>query len=121
MATVFTAEDVERYYNLIKLPSRYRTQHAKNYELLHVLHTFQISTIPYENLSIHYSKSHNVNIEPRAAFEKFCSGKGRGGYCMEVAIFYLHMLRAIGFKAYHTGVRIRLREDGVPNGDYIGL
>ncbi|KAJ4169089.1 hypothetical protein NW754_011021 [Fusarium falciforme] len=39
---------------------------------------------------------------------------------MEIAIFYNHILRAIGFDAYTAGVRTRGRLQGVPRGDYPG-
>ena len=39
---------------------------------------------------------------------------------MESCIFFNHVLRKLGFEAYTTGARIRLREGGVPVGDYIG-
>jgi arylamine N-acetyltransferase len=39
----------------------------------------------------------------------------------KVSIFFTYILRALGFDAYPTGVRIRLREGGIPKGDYIGL
>lgn len=120
MATVFTPEDVHRYYELIQLPTQFHS-YPPNLKLLQTIHVYQISTMPYENLSIHYSPSHQTVINPREAFNKFLSGRGRGGYCMEIGIFYLHMLRAIGFIAYHTAVRTRLRVDGVPHGEYPGL
>lgn len=40
---------------------------------------------------------------------------------MEVSVFYNHVLRALGFQVYMTGVRVRPRVDGVPKGDYMGL
>lgn len=40
---------------------------------------------------------------------------------MEVSLLLTHILRAFGFDAYPTGVRIRYREDGVPKGNYVGL
>jgi arylamine N-acetyltransferase len=120
MATVFTRGDVQRYYELIQLPKQYHSC-PPNLELLQNLHVYQISALPYENLSIHYSPSHQTIIDPREAFNKFLTGRGRGGYCMEIGIFYLHMLRAIGFNAYHTAVRTRLRANGVPYGEYPGL
>jgi arylamine N-acetyltransferase len=46
--------------------------------------------------------------------------RGRGGYCMENSIFFNHVLRALGFRVYTAGVRVRPRVDGVPAGDYLG-
>ena len=31
-----------------------------------------------------------------------------------------HVLKGLGFEAYTAGVRIRLREGGVPAGDFVG-
>lgn len=39
---------------------------------------------------------------------------------MENSLFFNHILRGLGFRAYTVGVRIRHRTDGVPQGDYIG-
>lgn len=39
---------------------------------------------------------------------------------MEVSIFFYHVLRGLGLEAYMTGVRIRPRVGGVPQGDYMG-
>jgi hypothetical protein len=40
---------------------------------------------------------------------------------MENSLLFLWMLQAYGFDVYPTGVRIRLREDGVPKGEFVGL
>ncbi|KAF2231461.1 cysteine proteinase [Viridothelium virens] len=39
---------------------------------------------------------------------------------MENSIFFNHVLKALGFNAYTAGARIRLRVNGIPQGDYIG-
>jgi len=39
---------------------------------------------------------------------------------MEVSILFNHILRGLGFRAYTAGVRIRMRQNGVPSGDFIG-
>lgn len=80
-----------------------------------------ISTVPYENLSIHYSQSHTISLDPQVLFQKIVvDGRGRGGYCMENSLFFNLILRGLGFRAFPVGVRIRHRIDGVPQGDYIG-
>jgi arylamine N-acetyltransferase len=86
----------------------------------------QISRFPYENLSVHYSSAQSVDIRPDALYEKMMGvnrdgGRRRGGYCMEVSIFFYHMLLGMGFSVYMVGVRNRPRTNGVPGGDYLGL
>ncbi|KAJ4403619.1 hypothetical protein N0V82_010630 [Gnomoniopsis sp. IMI 355080] len=47
---------------------------------------------------------------------------GRGGFCFETCVFFLHILRALGFKAYPTSARIRIRDHftRVPSGPFVG-
>ena len=79
---------------------------------------------PYENIDLHYSSGRSISLDPNVLYNKFIT-RGqttkRGGYCMELSLFFLWMLRLYGFDAYPTGVRIRLRENGVPQGDFTGL
>lgn len=68
-----------------------------------------------------------VGIQPGALYEKMMGcdqdgRRGRGGYCMEVGIFFDHVLRRLGFWTYTSGVRNRMRrdEDGIPGGEFLG-
>jgi arylamine N-acetyltransferase len=129
----FTKAQLLKYFKHINLPSEFSSvleTHLTtinsglklNPSLLTALHVHQIAAIPYENLSLHYSKDRNIALHPHKLYEKFIErNHNRGGYCMEVALFFLHILRSLGFDAYPTGVRIRLRKDGVPSGEYVGF
>lgn len=100
---------------------RYSDDAAKDIHLLTQLHIHMISTIPYENLSLHYNPTHTIQIKPEGTFQKTVgNARGRGGYCMENTILYHHILRSLGFPSYLAPVRIRHRVDGVPQGDYSG-
>ncbi|PNS20523.1 hypothetical protein CAC42_5973 [Sphaceloma murrayae] len=102
----------------------------RNVSTLTLLHRLQITTIPYENLSLHYSPSHDNSISPLTLFEKFVApphdpssrvqAAGRGGYCFETAVFWLNILRGLGFRAYSSQARIRLRDGAVPKGEFVG-
>lgn len=122
----FTKSQLTRYFDHIKLPNKYYGTLESNIpldaSLLTALHVHQIAAIPYDNLSLHYSQSKTVTLHPRELFAKFIEkGCNRGGYCMEVSLFFLHVLLSLGFDAYPTGVRLRLREDGVLKESYTGL
>lgn len=119
----YTLAQINQYFAHIQLPQKYRSPSpVLDINFLTALHVHQISTIPYENLSLHYAKNPGVILDPQVLFDKFITkGCNRGGYCMEATLFFLWMLRSIGFDVYPTGVRIRLRKDGVPEGDFIGL
>ncbi|ORX97020.1 hypothetical protein BCR34DRAFT_548914 [Clohesyomyces aquaticus] len=125
MASAYTAEQISAYLNHIQLPKRYHLDneppHPRDLAFLNALHVHTISTIPYENLTLHYSSARQISLHPQRLFQKIVrDGRGRGGYCMEISIMFNHILRGLGFEAYTAGVRIRQRENGIPRGDYIG-
>ncbi|RDW59649.1 arylamine N-acetyltransferase 1 [Coleophoma cylindrospora] len=123
MSSAYSKDQVDRYFEYISLPARYRREANPTLDLnfLTALHTHQISKVPYENLQLHYSESHAVSLDPHKLYAKIvANARGRGGYCMENSLFFNHVLRAVGFQVFTAGVRIRPRLDGVPQGDYIG-
>ena len=121
MASAYSQEQLNQFYTHIDFPQVLREQPEPSLRVLEALHQHTLSTLPYENLSLHYNADHRISLDPQHLFQKMITDKrGRGGFCMEVAILYNHMLRAIGFDAYTAGVRTRGRLEGVPQGDYPG-
>lgn len=129
MSTSFTPSQLTTYLTHIShpfpSPSLPQIPHptAPSPAFLRTLHTHQICTVPYENLSLHYSPDRKISLDPQVLFEKFVGGgkNGRGGYCMENSIFFNHVLKGLGFRVYTAGARIRLRgRDGVPRGEFTG-
>ena len=123
MASVYSREQISQFLDYIEIPSKFHLQSNPkcDYEFLKTLHVHMITAIPYENLTLHYSSRRVVNLDPQALFRKMVGeARGRGGYCMENSLLLLHMLRGLGFRVYPTGVKIRYRENGVPQGDFIG-
>lgn len=121
MTSPYTPSQLSAYLSQIGLPKKYwpSSNPTRNLQMLTALHTHAISTHPYENLSLHYTPSISVSLNPQDIYRKFMSN-GRGGYCFEHGIFFNHILRAMGFSAHMAGVRIRMRVEGVPVGDYSG-
>jgi arylamine N-acetyltransferase len=121
MTSAYSVSQIDKYEEYVQLPTQFRrnANPAKTLEYLTALHVHQISTIPYDNLILHYSESHQISLGEQDLFEKLTKDN-RGGYCMEVSIMFNHVLRALGFNAYTAGVRIRPRVNGVPEGDYRG-
>ncbi|KAK4237764.1 arylamine N-acetyltransferase, pineal gland isozyme NAT-10 [Achaetomium macrosporum] len=119
--SAYSPAQVAEYLEYIGLPQTFHpsSKPTLDRDYLTTLFTHQITAIPYENLSIHYSAQHAVDLDPQAIFAKIVTARrGRGGYCMENSILFNHMLRALGFAdAYLAGVRIRPRVDGVPQGE----
>lgn len=127
---VLSPSQVSSYLTYIGLPPTFHPSASPTLSLpyLTTLFTHQITAIPYENLIIHYSPSHTVSLDPQTLFHKIITPPGtprlgRGGYCMEISLLFLHLLHALGFSsAYTVGVRIRPRSaDGVPDGEYTGF
>ncbi|KAF5490891.1 Arylamine N-acetyltransferase [Colletotrichum fructicola] len=120
MTSAYSPDQVSLYLECIGVPERCHHE-LPTLEFLTMLHIHTISTLPYENLSLHYNPSHNISLDPQYLFRKMVTDKrGRGGFCMEIAILYNHILRALGFDAYTAGVRTRPRIEGVPKGDFPG-
>lgn len=123
MASAYTPLQIAQYEKYVSLPLQYRQASKPELDIkyLTALHVHQISTVPYENLTLHYSVEHRVVLDPQFLFNKIVSdARGRGGYCMENSIFFNHVLRALGFQVYTAGVRVRPRVGGVPKGNYMG-
>jgi arylamine N-acetyltransferase len=123
MEPVYSRHQLSEFLNHIEIPQKYQLDNdpPRDLNYLTCLHTHMLSTVPYENLTLHYSKTHTITLDPQHLFQKIVTDKrGRGGYCMENSLLYNQILRGLGFHAYTVGVRIRHRTDGVPQGPYIG-
>lgn len=120
MASALTQEQLRLFLDHVEFPAYYRDL-PPSPEVLTALHVHVISKLPYENLALHYNPAHDVDLDPQHLFKKVVSNnRGRGGFCMEGAILYNNVLRAMGFDAYTAGARTRPRSEGVPQGNYPG-
>ncbi|CAG8891795.1 unnamed protein product [Penicillium egyptiacum] len=131
LASAYTPAQLTKYLNYIALPDQYARYinepetFPKTEEALTYLFRCQITRFPYDNLTCHYSASQLAEIKPDEIYTKVlgCDDTNpscRGGYCLEVSIFFHHMLRGLGFSVYMTGVRNRDRIDGIPQGEFKG-
>ena len=74
-------------------------------QVLTYLQKHHLAKVPFENLSLHYSPHHSVNLHPDILYDKIVK-KGRGGYCMENNCFFGTVLRSLGFTVYGAGARV---------------
>ncbi|KAI0186053.1 hypothetical protein EV127DRAFT_439997 [Xylaria flabelliformis] len=119
-SSAYSREQIDQFLDYIQIPKKYHNA-PPSYDLLKTLHTYMLAAVPYENLAIHYNPEHAVELNPEHLFRKIVlNRRGRGGYCMENAILYNHILVGLGFDSYTVGVRTRLRQGGVPSGDFPG-
>ncbi|KAH6843387.1 arylamine N-acetyltransferase 1 [Chaetomium sp. MPI-CAGE-AT-0009] len=73
---------------------------------LTALQHHHMSFVPFESLSLHYSKHRLLSLDPEDLFRKVVD-RGRGGYCMEVNTFFAVVLRSLGFTLYSVGGRVK--------------
>jgi hypothetical protein len=74
--------------------------------LLTELQLHHMARVPFESLSLHYSRHRLLSLEPEDLFQKMV-GRGRGGYCMELNTFFGTVLRSLGFTLIGAGARVR--------------
>ncbi|KAJ5163887.1 uncharacterized protein N7500_005717 [Penicillium coprophilum] len=131
LASAYTPAQLTKYLSYITLPHQYAQyinspeSFPKTEEALKDLFRCQITRFPYDNLTCHYSATQLAEIHPNKIYTKVMGSDNtapscRGGYCLEVSIFFHHVLRGLGFSVYMTGVRNRLRIDGIPQGEFKG-
>jgi len=83
------------------------------------LQQHQLCTVPFENLSLHYSSHHTISIDAEYLYSKIV-GNGRGGYCMENNCFFGTVLRTLGFTVYSAGARVNeAGAAGKPGENYV--
>ncbi|KAF4988584.1 hypothetical protein FGRMN_9704 [Fusarium graminum] len=123
MSAIYSEAQVAKFLKHLQIPQEFYVGNDPilDHAFLTVLHQHMIATVPYDNMTLHYSSHRNITLEPQALYQKIVvDGRGRGGYCMESNLFFCYMLRALGFQVYPVGVRVRLRKDGVPFGGWPG-
>ena len=90
-----------------------------NLETLIGLHRAHLQTIPYENLSIHFGRILELNLE--RIFERLVPER-RGGWCYEMNGLFAWVLREIGFDVRLVSTQVT-RDDGslMAPGDHVAL
>ncbi|KAK4185775.1 hypothetical protein QBC35DRAFT_388802 [Podospora australis] len=109
MAT-YTNHQISRYLEHIGYETEPHYSIEKHFreEPLHLLTKLQVlhmARVPFESLSLHYSKHRVLSLDPEDLFEKIIT-RGRGGYCMEVNAFFGTVLRTLGFRIVSVGGRV---------------
>jgi arylamine N-acetyltransferase len=111
----YSQEQIALYLERLQLPKEQHIydvaelgpEDALNY--LSVLQKHHLAAIPFENLTLHYSIHHKVNVNPHVLFKKIIADKnGRGGYCMENSLLFATLLYSLGFTLYHGGARVKM-------------
>jgi arylamine N-acetyltransferase len=110
MAT-FDANQIDRYLSRIGLEPSAHKQDASALapedalEYLKLLMKAHLVKVPFENLSLHYSRS-GISLDPSDLFRKIVETSGRGGYCMENTFEFSVLLTSLGFNLYTAAGRV---------------
>ncbi|KAF8335055.1 uncharacterized protein EI90DRAFT_3049316 [Cantharellus anzutake] len=81
---------------------------------------YHLTSIPFENTSIHYESQHAVDVSPKGAFHRFVS-LGKGGYCMQHGTVLLHILRALGYNTFPCAARVYIQNDQMREPNHMAL
>ncbi|KAK4989821.1 hypothetical protein LTR50_002997 [Elasticomyces elasticus] len=114
---IYSHDQLIAYYDRIALPEHHHhtpgekskavANSAAGLDYLAALQRYTLSSIPFENLELHYSRYRLILIDPQSLYDKIIArGNGRGGYCMENNCFFETCLRSLGFQVMSTGARV---------------
>ncbi|KAJ8113118.1 hypothetical protein OPT61_g4681 [Boeremia exigua] len=109
----YAKDQISKYFQRLKLPEKdqkYAVAGLNAEDTLRYLVLLQkhhLTAIPFENLTLHYSAHHSINVHPQALFTKIIGDdNGRGGYCMENNALFGTLLFSLGFNIYSGGARV---------------
>ncbi|GAB7362871.1 hypothetical protein MBLNU230_g3173t1 [Neophaeotheca triangularis] len=109
----YSQDQIGHIFDRIHLPQELRhhdatkLDEASRLQYLATLQRSMLTSVPFENLELHYSPTHTISIDPDALYHKTVTqGTGRGGYCMENNAFFATLLRSLGFSIYSVGARV---------------
>jgi arylamine N-acetyltransferase len=111
---VFTPQQLDNYLKKIYFPvTQYKTvtqataRTEEGLKYLSKLQIYHLASVPFENLSLHYSKERVISLDKDDLYKKIVGSQtGRGGYCMEQNIFFGVVMRTLGYEVIPTGARV---------------
>ncbi|KAL0256452.1 hypothetical protein SLS55_008847 [Diplodia seriata] len=118
----YTKTQLRQYFDRISLPENLRVYDVTlmgprgKLDYLALLQKQSLSTIPFENLGLHYSQHRRISLDPDELFQKQVLTQGRGGYCMENNLVQNIALRSLGYHVYSAGARVKGGPDAAYNG-----
>ncbi|KAF3915405.1 hypothetical protein AA313_de0208504 [Arthrobotrys entomopaga] len=118
-----TEEQTEEYLAFLKftkdeINNKFKEPTLENLTILMVRH---LSEAPFNNIDIHYTKSHELTINLPYLFDKIVTHK-RGGYCMEMNSLFSHLLATLGYNVWLAPARVsRERTGNISNRHFYGI
>ncbi|KIW02056.1 uncharacterized protein PV09_06556 [Verruconis gallopava] len=111
MEAKYSKEQITAYFERISLPAKLWTYDVSgldakaSLEIVKSLIKHHLTSVPFENLALHYSPHRTVVLHPEEVYRKIVTNR-RGGYCMELNATFGCLLRSLGYTLYHVGARV---------------
>lgn len=118
---ILSPDQIDAYLVRIRHPKPSLEESTNDYGLglLASLQRQHLASVPFENLSIHYSTDPAITLDPGELYTKIVTRR-RGGYCMENNLLFGILLRSLGFTVYSVGGRVSYEVMHLPGGGYSG-
>lgn len=113
----YTQEEIDQYFDHVSFSTPIPAEPSLEY--LTRLQKRQLAKVPFESLTLHYSKHHLLSLVPDDLYKKIVV-RGMGGYCMENNTFFGVVLRTLGFTLINAGGRISNATAGRPGNGFMG-
>lgn len=115
---MLTSTQLSQYLRHISFPNdNLHTVGSLGY--LTSLQKYHLAKVPFESLSLHYSKHRLLSLEQEDLYQKIVV-RGMGGYCMENNTLFGILLRSLGYKLINAGARVSKATARKPGGGYMG-
>lgn len=109
---LYTYKQVDAYLSRISFPTSKwpridmaTARTGEDLKYLSELQKYQLAAVPFEDLSLHYSKLPGISLDRDDLYEKIVERR-RGGYCMELNFFFATILKTLGYKVIQIGARV---------------
>ncbi|OQD89988.1 hypothetical protein PENANT_c002G02410 [Penicillium antarcticum] len=120
---IYSPAQLSRYFDKLNLPSNLRrevwdmtllalngntnTNNAVALSQMEALQRYQLASVPFENVDLHYSFHRSISTDTQTVLEKIVdSTSHRGGYCMENNILFGAVLQSMGYRITSVGGRV---------------
>jgi arylamine N-acetyltransferase len=107
---LYTETQVLQYFRRIDFPNGASLPMA-NLDTLRRLVAGHIYAIPWENVSLKYSETHDFGLDKDEIFDKIVS-KRKGAVCLEANSAFATLLLTLGYNLYTLGTRIWVSANG---------
>lgn len=91
----------------------------RNAENLNRLIVSHLQTVPFENIDV-ADFGMVPELDEQSLYDKIVKRR-RGGYCFELNLLFLSLLRGLGYELYPVAVRVVWERDFLPPASHMGL